>query len=150
MPKRAVSSATTRSHTSVSSQPPPSACPCTAAITGVGDSSTARNAVTASVTYARRSAVPPMSPKPAMSPPTEKQRPSPWITTTRTSGSAPAASTASRSSEKKPCVMALSFSGRSIVHQATASRTSYLSIGASPCASRPAYPITTPTPLRPR
>ncbi len=49
-PKRAVVSATTRSQTSVSSQPPPSAWPCTAAIVGLVHSSTARKPVIASRT----------------------------------------------------------------------------------------------------
>ena len=50
VPKRAVSSATTRSQTIVSSQPPPSAWPWTAAIVGFESSSTARNAPSASCT----------------------------------------------------------------------------------------------------
>ena len=74
VPNFAVSSATTMSHTMVSSQPPPSAWPWTAAITGLGSSSHARKPLSASRMYSRRAATPPgMLPKSSMSPPTEKR-----------------------------------------------------------------------------
>ena len=50
MPNLAVASATTMSQTIVSSQPPPSAWPWTAAIVGFENSSTARRALSASRT----------------------------------------------------------------------------------------------------
>ena len=132
MPKRAVSSATTRSQTIVSSQPPPRAWPWTAAIVGFEISSTARKErerlldVGATVTGPAElaEALDVAADGEALAGPVEDEDPD---------GGSPSASVdaGSRSSVKKPRVIAFSFSGRSSVSQATGPRTSYEIIAAT-------------------
>ena len=131
VPKRAVSSATTMSQTSVSSQPPPSAWPWTrrdGRLRTLLDGAGAPQRLGAR--RRARSPAPPSSPKPAMSPPDREAAPlAVDHDRTRTGVVRLGAGNASRElAPKNSRVIAFSFSGRSIVSHATGGRTSERSI----------------------
>ena len=129
-PNSAVSEATIMSHSSASSQPPPSAKPDTAAISGVRQAAMRcqKAIVDASITsWKVRSAIA------LMSAPAANTSSLPAITMQRTPASASKSSTAAASSSSTAGESALRFSGRSSGTIATASsRSKRDRLGASP------------------
>ena len=135
-PKVAVSSATTRSQESASSQPPPRAKPCTAAMAGCGSASTAPNTPRIACRWRMMSASV-MPARSFRSAPAQKARsPAALNTTTRTSAAAAISVQTRASSAAMALLMEFIASGRFSVISAIPSAGREVTMGLTAGSSR--------------
>jgi len=145
-PKRAPSSATTRSHESASSHPAPTAYPCTAATKGLGHACSLRVTLWRRALYSRRAGTPifPAAISAAIpsvsfrSAPAQNARSAPASTAARTSGSA--ATPSSAASRARHVGVSIAFSTLGLFNVRTITAPSFWTTSSFAIATTPGRP----------